>query len=111
MTIEDLLAERLVPAMRDVVRAELRAVMSEMKPASAGEYLTVAQAAEIANVHPETVRVWIRDGRLPRHHAGREHRVLRTELEDFLRVTLTPPDEMSLEARATAILNRSRGGR
>ncbi len=28
-------------------------------------WLTVAQAAELVQVHPETVREWLREGRLP----------------------------------------------
>ncbi len=28
-------------------------------------WLTVAQAAEVIQVHPETVREWLREGRLP----------------------------------------------
>ncbi len=28
-------------------------------------WLTVAQAAELVQVHPETIREWLREGRLP----------------------------------------------
>jgi excisionase family DNA binding protein len=46
------------------------------------EFLTVFQVADILGVQPETVRSWIRRGRLPasRLPDGREYRVFREDL-------------------------------
>jgi excisionase family DNA binding protein len=50
------------------------------------EWLTVAQVAELVQVHPETVREWLRTGRLRGHLISRRGgwRVRRAEVERFL---------------------------
>lgn len=49
-------------------------------------WLTVAQAAEVLQVHPETVREWLRAGRLPGHLISRRagYRIRQGDLERFL---------------------------
>lgn len=49
-------------------------------------YLTVAQVGERLQVHPETVRRWLRDGRLRGHFLSRKggYRVAESELRRFL---------------------------
>jgi excisionase family DNA binding protein len=69
--------------VREVVREELARVRGE--PATSGEYLSTGAAAQIAGVHPGTIRRWIREGRLAEHRAGRVVRVLRSELEQLMR--------------------------
>ncbi len=51
------------------------------------EYLSVREAAAFARVSPGTLRRWI-GTRLTRHGAGREIRILKSELEGVMR-----PDE------------------
>jgi excisionase family DNA binding protein len=46
--------------------------------------LTVAQVAEQLQVHPETVRVWIRTGELDAMDIGGEYRISRADLNDFI---------------------------
>lgn len=46
--------------------------------------LTVAQVAEQLQVHPETVRVWIRTGELDAMDIGGEYRISRSDLNDFI---------------------------
>ena len=58
---------------------------------SASEYLPVAEAAARAAVAPATIRVWMAQGRLGRYHAGRELRVLSSELDALMR---TPPEAL-----------------
>ena len=48
------------------------------------EYLTVAQVAEQVQVHPETVRIWLRSGLLPGRHVGQQWRVSQADLSGFL---------------------------
>jgi excisionase family DNA binding protein len=73
--------------LRDIIRDEVRtAIRQELgkKPATAGEFVSVADAAQIASVTTQTIRVWVREGRLNGYHAGRVLRVRRSELEAFL---------------------------
>jgi excisionase family DNA binding protein len=70
----------------------------------ASEYLSVARAAEIAEVHPDTIRGFIREGRLKRYKAGREWRVKRADLDRLLEemarpAPLVPPPEPSPEEK------------
>jgi excisionase family DNA binding protein len=73
--------------LREIIRDEVRTVIrQEMgnKPAAAGDYVSVAEAAQIASVQGQTIRSWIRSGDLTGYKAGRVLRVRRTELEAFL---------------------------
>lgn len=54
------------------------------KATTAGEYLSIAEAAAIASVAPQTVRRWVRAGDLNGYKAGRVLRVKRAELDAFL---------------------------
>jgi excisionase family DNA binding protein len=79
----------------------------EMPPADA-EYLTVAQAAQLANVADATIRAWTKRGALPRHGRGRVFRIRRVELEAFLK---GPPEDRppDPDEQAAKILARRRG--
>jgi excisionase family DNA binding protein len=50
----------------------------------ADEYLTIEEAASRVKVKPDTVRLWLRTGRLKGLKAGRLWRVKTTDLEAFL---------------------------
>ncbi len=65
-------------------------------------WLTVAQAAEIAQVHPETLREWLRNGKVPGNLISRRagYRIRQTDLERFL--SGEPATEGSLEKRLAA---------
>jgi excisionase family DNA binding protein len=108
-TIEDILRATLLPALREAVRDEVRTAMAELKPkVTAGDYLSVADAGQIADVHPDTIRLWMKQGKLERHQAGRELRVRRADLERFLSQGPTSEGPSPDEA-AASILNRRRG--
>ena len=80
-------------ALREIIRDEVRtAIRQELgkKPATAGEFVRVAEAAQIAAVSTQTIRVWVRAGRLTEYKAGRVLRVRRSELEAFLATDPTP---------------------
>ena len=90
----------LVEVVRGVLREEL-----EPRRSTVDEYLSVARAAAVAEVTPGTIRLWMNDGKLRRHRAGRELRVKRADLERLLRGE-APGIEASPEERAQAILAR-----
>jgi excisionase family DNA binding protein len=46
--------------------------------------LTVEQASEYLQLSPYTVRLWLREGKLPGRKIGRSYRILDTDLEAFL---------------------------
>ena len=86
MTLEDALQATMRAAIRDVVREEIRSALAERRSVSSVEdaYFSVEDAAAFAAVHPDTLRAWIKAGRLPEHRAGRELRIRRSELRRFL---------------------------
>ncbi len=49
-----------------------------------GRLLTVAQVADRMQVHPETVRSWIRTGELVAIDIGNEYRISLDDFNDFL---------------------------
>ena len=53
------------------------------------EWLTASQAAELLQVHTATVRVWIREGRVPSQKFGGSRRIPRDELLATQRATPT----------------------
>ena len=61
-------------------------------PASAGEdpWLTVQQVADDLNIHPATVRSWIKTGRLAAVRAGRTWRVRRSDVDRALLMDPSP---------------------
>lgn len=85
-SLERVLGGIVRDSLRELVRAELRAVLAEVTPMrNVGDgYLSVSGAARHASVAPGTIRAWIRAGRLPARRAGRVFRVGRSELERFL---------------------------
>lgn len=92
----------------DAALAGLRVLIAELVdealakrgPAN-DEYMSPEQAAEVAKVAPATVRRWVREGKLPGHHAGRRVRVRRAELEEMLRDG--PRDRTGLSPEAMAL--------
>lgn len=93
--------------VRDVVREELRIALAEARPRQAANvntpadsYLSVAKAAKVADLAPNTIRTWIRDGQLAGHRAGRVLRVKRSDLESFLAVVPTKHKVIDIAKRA-----------
>lgn len=43
-------------------------------------YLTVDETAAIFGVHPETVRVWLREGRIPGRKLGKSWYILKSDV-------------------------------
>jgi excisionase family DNA binding protein len=95
----------LLDVLREVIRDELGA-----RPSSCDEYLSVARAAEVADVTAATIRTWMSEGRLARFRAGRELRVRRADLERLLRGE-APGAQASPEEAAEAYFKRTRQGR
>ena len=110
-SIEDILVDKLVPKVREAMRAELRELMDELRPArSEDELLSLAEVRRIYRFAPGTVRGWVRSGKLRRYGTGRRQRFRREDLERFLaadsRVDARTPEEIAEE-----ILNRKRSAR
>jgi excisionase family DNA binding protein len=62
--------------------------------------LTVAEAAELLKLHPQTLRRWIHQGKLSARRIGRQFRLPAHELETILRPTQIDADEMLPMERA-----------
>lgn len=56
------------------------ALVAELRKLQGVDLLTTAEAAELARVEPKTIRRWVEAGKLSRHSAGNELRIVRTEL-------------------------------
>lgn len=59
-------------------------------PSGEDPWLTVPQVAADLNIHPATVRVWIKSGRLAAVRAGRTWRVRRSDLDRALLADASP---------------------
>ncbi len=61
-------------------------------PATAGEYVTTSDAAELCNVTRFTIRNWILDNKLKASQtAGHHHRILKSDLLKFMKETGIQP--------------------
>lgn len=90
-------------------------IVAERLAALCPQYVSVAKAAEIADVSPDFIRDQIATGKLGRYRAGREWRVRRDELdhllEDMGRSTKLAPEaptapEPSIEEKQRATVAR-----
>lgn len=65
--------------------------MTEQEP----EWLTVERIYELLNrsVAIDTIRSWIRSGKLPAYRPGRTYLVKREDFEKFIKESRTRPDE------------------
>lgn len=107
MSIEDDIRRVVREEVRAAVREALADVGKALTPPVDDGYLSVEKAAELAEVHPDTIRAWIKAGRLVRHQAGRELRVRRSELHAFLACEKAS-ERATPEAEAAGILARRR---
>jgi excisionase family DNA binding protein len=83
-----------------IVDERVAARLAELQPRN-DAYLTTAEAAKLAGIHADTIRRWIREGRLAEHRAGRVVRVRRDELERLLSEgTRRDPRDMTPEQLA-----------
>ena len=91
--------------MREEVRAALAEARGAVQPDT--EFLTVKDAASLAQVSAATVRAWVQSGHLPCLRTGRLWRIRRDQFLSFLERGPSPADAtLSLEERATRILAR-----
>jgi excisionase family DNA binding protein len=104
--------EELRALLVEVVREEVRAALADARATNSEEdgYLSVQKAAALADVHPDTIRAWIKAGRLRGYRAGRELRVLRSELCHFLEAGDSADHRETPEEEAATILARRRSG-
>lgn len=91
------LVKVITEAVRQVVREELS------KAPERTEYVSIQEAAAIADVIPGTIRCWIDAGRLQRFRAGRHVRVKRSDLDALLAKPspverIASPEELALAA-------------
>jgi excisionase family DNA binding protein len=99
-------------AFRAMVAEEVRRVLREemQRQPDREEYLPVAEAARIAAVVPDTIRTWIRQGRLTERWAGRELRVIRSELDRLLATPATAGGDPTPEEEARRYVRRREKG-
>lgn len=101
---------------RAIVREELRAVLDELRQAAqpAGALLTTAEVAERLRLGPDTVRAWIKSGKLAasRPPGTRDYLVRMADLEQLLAAPARPArrrdrDQVDPTSSARKILERS----
>lgn len=110
MSFEETLAA-IIEAKLAPIMAALKRLEAQNRTSNAGdEYLSVRKAAQVAEVHPDTIRTWVKAGRLANHRAGRELRIRRDELHRFLESDDVQKNRLTPEEEAAAILGRRRLG-
>lgn len=97
-------------AIRTIVREELRplreALATLKAPAHVSELMTTGEAAELARRAPETIRAWVRTGKLKRYGANGRLLVRRDELLELLQSESGRVTDDELEAMAGQLLRR-----
>jgi excisionase family DNA binding protein len=64
--------------------------ISTLPPDGEDPWLTVPQVSAELKIHPATVRIWIKNGRLRAVRVGREWRVRRSEIDRALLLDASP---------------------
>jgi excisionase family DNA binding protein len=67
---------------------EAQTIASEKLAGSSG-YFSVAELAEMLGLHPATIRLWIREDRLPKRKDGRRYLLQGDDVAKLLAVTPT----------------------
>ena len=104
----------LFDGMRRILREELQVLLATRPrddttlPPALADYLSVAQAAEIARLHHGTLREWIKDGTLKAYRAGRVYRILRADLDARLTAKAAEPTSADVAERVASILAKRR---
>jgi len=97
-------------AIRTIVREELRplreALAALKAPAAVAELMTPAEAAELARRSPETIRAWVRAGKLKRFGTNGRLLVRRDELFKLLESESERVTDDELEAMAGQLTGR-----
>jgi len=94
------LDDALRPMIAELVRVEVARVLAKRERTDGEGFMSTTDAAAYAGgVALGTVRRWIREGKLPAHHAGRHLRVRRADLDALLvgerRVPELSPEELA----------------
>jgi excisionase family DNA binding protein len=80
--------------------------MADDRPSNSGSsedpWLTVPQVAAELMIHPATVRIWIKGGRLRAARVGREWRVRRSDVERAVLADPAAPPEGAREPYAAS---------
>lgn len=108
MTLEDTIRQSVREEVRAAVREEVRAALAELRPAAPVDtLLTVDQVAERAGgVTPETVREWIRSGRLEARRAGHRFLISPQALEAFLTGIVAKKAELGADEHLSLLVDR-----
>jgi excisionase family DNA binding protein len=84
----NLLVTITVKQLRDLVREELQAAMGQRMTTNTTNpekaYLNVESAAALSDLGKSTIRLYIRQGKIPAHHVGRRILIERADLVKFL---------------------------
>jgi excisionase family DNA binding protein len=100
--------------LRRIVREELQVLLATRpghdtsSAAGPADYLSIAQAAEVAGLHHGTLREWIKDGTLRAYRAGRVYRILRADLDARLTAKAAEPTSADVAERVASILAKRR---
>ncbi len=85
-----ILGEAILEVIRQAVRVEIRAALTEnghgsQKPTETPKiYLTIKDAADISRLASSTIRLYIRRRELKAHQVGSKVFIKRIDLEEFL---------------------------
>jgi excisionase family DNA binding protein len=93
-----------------LVKRLVAEALEEATAPARDEYLSTADAANLAGVAMGTIRRWIREGKLPPHRAGRELRVRRPDLERLMREPRRSEPSRELTPEELAERDFRRGG-
>ena len=104
----------LFEGLRRIVREEVQVLLATRPsndttlPPAPADYLSIAQAAEIARLHHCTIREWIKDGSLTAYRAGRVYRILRADLDARLTAKAADPTSADVAEKVASILAKRR---
>lgn len=82
--VENVIAEELLQAIRDIVREELEELKVNFQPKEPEEYLTRAEVSSLLKIDIGTVHNWSKSGKLTRYGIGNRVYYKRSDIEEAM---------------------------
>lgn len=110
MSLDDMIRQTIREVLREELHDQIAPLIARATPPPPPplrQYITAKEAAEILGVCEDSIRNWVRAGKLKKHNAGRSVRIDRHELEELVSSGLAPTNVVDIRAKIQELYRKS----